>query len=202
MASDTKKMGRPKKDATLSSTERSRRCRANKKYGAAPAGGISPVVTETAVRKRRAKSNTVEVAVKALANASKDAIKPPANVRMYAGADWYFDAIVLSRARDDWIEVDLITAALLANVQAQIAEQELFMDAESIVMLDSQGSNRINPRFTAIELLNKRMTMLMRTLRMGGKAPVDAKTLSSGRVIESNARSTYSEIEDSDGLLA
>jgi hypothetical protein len=114
---------------------------------------------------------------------------------------YWFD-IIATRAREDWNPVDLTTAATLAKCQLSIFEEEILLEHEGNVTADYLGKDQVSPRFKVVEMLNRRVMSLMRTLRMGGKAAGDARGFANAREIEGEARQVGGEIADSDGLLA
>jgi hypothetical protein len=110
---------------------------------------------------------------------------------------------VRARARDEWLEVDLVVAAQLAQCQADIAEEDAALRSEGRVIKNERGTPVMNPRTTVLEQLARREMALMRTLRMGGRIAGDARDEAGKRKIEHQSRRLRGELEEEDdGLLA
>ena len=136
-------------------------------------------------------------------DAAKDTLKPPAYVTLTAAAVPYFDGVVRARARDEWIETDLVVAVQLAQCMADISEEDAELRLEGKVIKNDRGTPVMNPRTTVLEQLARREMALMRTLRMGGRVAGDARDETGKRQIERQSRKLRSEIEaEDDGLLA
>jgi len=187
---------KPKNEKPMSGAERVR----NHRNGRST---IHPDEIPAVIKKqRKLKSDTDAALVKSLQNVAKGPLMPPHMVRLSEHAMLYWHGIVESRAREDWTNVDLVTAAQLAKYQAQLAEEEILIETEERVVFDYLGKQQINPRFLVAETLVKRVMALMRALRMGGKAAGELNGLANNRVLEGKSRQIHAEIEDSDGLLA
>lgn len=152
---------------------------------------------------KRPRADSAAAAVKAMVDASKAALQPPAYVVMTDSAKPYFNDVVRVRARDEWAECDLIVAAQLAQCMADIAEEDAALRGEGRVVKNDKGTQIMNPRTTVLEQLARREMALMRTLRMGGRIAGDARDEAGGRKIERQSRKVRGELEEEDdGLLA
>lgn len=116
---------------------------------------------------RRHRSDSAKAAVKAAQNAAAAPIDPPACVTLRTGDRPFWDAVVSSKARDNWTEVDLVTAAQLARAQADIEGLQKKVDAEGYIL-----DGRINPAAQMLETLSKRAVALTRVLQVHALATV------------------------------
>lgn len=116
---------------------------------------------------RRHRSDSAKAAVKAAQNAASAPIEPPACVTLRAGDLPFWDRIVSSKARDNWTDVDLVTAAQLARAQADIEALQQQVDAEGYVV-----DGKINPAAQMLETLSKRAVALTRVLQVHALATV------------------------------
>lgn len=153
--------------------------------------------------KRRNRADSAAAAVKAMVDAAKDELQPPAHVTLTDSAKLFWGAVVRARARDEWLDVDLVVAAQLAQCQADIEEEMISLRAEGKVIENGRGTPVMNPRTTVLEQLARREMALMRTLRMGGRIAGDGRDELGKRKIENQSRKLRSELEEEDdGLLA
>ena len=150
---------------------------------------------------KRTRSDSAESAVKAMVNAAKDIVQPLLHTPLRAKAMLFWPGVVCARARDEWIDVDLVVAAQLAECQACIEEESVRLRDEGTVVKNDRGTLVANPRTSVLEALARREMALMRTLRMGGRIAGDARDESGKRQIERTARKVRKELED-DELLA
>ena len=76
----------------------------------------------------------------------------------------FWNAIIAARAT--WTEVDMQHAANLARCQADIEKIQKELDKEGPVTQSARGSNVMNPKFTALEVLTRRSVMLSRMIQV------------------------------------
>lgn len=190
-----KKAGRPPKDDALSTTDRVRRHRENKRVEGAAAHSAT-------VKTRKQPSNSADAIITAMVNAAQPMHEPPASCPISPNANSFWNAILSSRARQDWTEPDLILAAQLAQIQADMQEEDRLMRGEGRVIVDYLGKTTKNPRFDVIEILSKRMLAMMRSLHLGSGSGARARDYVGARVLEADARQLREEVEKDDGLLA
>lgn len=126
---------------------------------------------------------------------------PPAHILMRPEDQPFWDAIMLARATDEWIENDLILAAQLARCQFDAESEAELLAEEGTVLTAPNGKVIGNPRATILEKLICRELALMRALRMGGRIAGDARDSAGSRMIERKARQIRTELID-DELLA
>lgn len=162
----------------------------------------APTVTAPPKPTRRQRSDSTAAMVKAMVNASRDYPPVPAHMVLSDDALPYWNAIMTSRALDDWAGTDLIAAATLAQCQADYAWENALLREEGRVVVDYLGKESANPRVGITATLATRMMALMRTLRIGGVAAGKAEPLAASRKLEAQSRKLRTEMEDEDGLLA
>jgi hypothetical protein len=150
---------------------------------------------------KRTRSTSAASAVKAMVDAAKGALQPPAHVKLREGDAVFWDGVVRARARDEWTETDLVVAGQLARCLHDIEKEQALMDAEGTVVKNDKGTAVVNPRVSVLEQFARREMALMRTLRMGGRIAGDARDESGRRKIERQSSKIKAELED-DGLLA
>ncbi|PIL41966.1 TerS protein [Massilia eurypsychrophila] len=157
----------------------------------------------TAPKTKRTRADSAASAVNAMVAAAKPDIAIPDYVTLTDSAIPFWAGVVRARARDEWIDVDLVVAAQLAQCQADIAEEDALLRAEGRVMKNDKGTQIMNPRTTVMEQLARREMALMRTLRMGGRIAGDTRDEAGKRKIERESRKLRGELEEEDdGLLA
>lgn len=156
-----------------------------------------------ATKAKRTRADSAASAVNAMVNAAKPDVEIPDYVQLTDSAMPFWAGVVRARARDEWIEVDLVVAGQLAQCQADIAEEDAALRAEGRVIKNDRGTPVMNPRTTVMEQLARREMALMRTLRMGGRIAGDSRDEAGKRKIESQSRKLRGELEEEDdGLLA
>lgn len=152
-------------------------------------------------KKTRTRADSAASAVKAMVNAAKAPLVPPAQVTLTASALPYWDNVVRARARDEWSDVDLVVAAQLAQCMADMADEDAELRIEGKVVKNDRGTQVMNPRTTVMEQLARREMALMRTLRMGGRVAGDSRDEAGRRKIERESAKLREELEEND-LLA
>ena len=118
---------------------------------------------------KRAPANSAAVAVRAMQNATRGAIRPPAHVKLREGDLPFWEVVMRARARDEWTGADLVICARLARCQADVEAEQVLLDAEGSV-IDNAGRPMVNPRSAVVDMLARREMALLRTLRLGGWA--------------------------------
>jgi hypothetical protein len=149
------------------------------------------------------RADSASAAIKAMKDAAKALIQPPAHVRLRVGDQPFWEGVVCARARDEWTAADLVVAAQLARCQHDIETESELLDAEGTVVQNDRKTLVCNPRVSVLEQLARREMALMRTLRMGGRIAGDARDQSGKRKVEAQSRKIREELEDEeDELLA
>ncbi|WP_426195084.1 TerS protein [Massilia sp. DWR3-1-1] len=155
------------------------------------------------IKPKRTRADSAASAVNAMVNAAKPDIEVPHYVTLTESAKPFWIGVVRARTREEWIDVDLVVAAQLAQCQADIAEEDEALRTEGRVIKNDRGTPVMNPRTTVLEQLARREMALMRTLRMGGRIAGDSRDEEGKRKIERASRKLRGELEEeSDGLLA
>jgi len=116
---------------------------------------------------KRARTDTVKAAVQAAQNAALPPLEPPACVSLRPGDRPFWERIVVSKARDNWTDVDLVTVAQLARAQADIEALQKQVDADGYIV-----DGKINPAAQMLETLSKRAVSLTRVLQVHALATV------------------------------
>lgn len=151
---------------------------------------------------KRARSDSVESAVKAMLSAALPDLPVPAHVSMTEEAMKFWPGITRARAREEWRDVDLVVAAQLAVCQAEIEAETVLLRDEGTILKRENGTTVENPRNRVLQNLATREMALMRTLLMGGKAAADPRSFAGARRTEAAARKAAADFHDPDGLLA
>lgn len=150
---------------------------------------------------KRTRADSAASAVKAMVDAAKGEVQPPAHVKLRDGDEVFWVGVVRARARDEWTETDLVVAGQLARCLHDIEKEQVLMDAEGTVIVNDKGTMVVNPRVSVLEQFARREMALMRTLRMGGRIAGDARDETGRRKIERQSKKIRNELED-DELLA
>lgn len=150
-------------------------------------------------------SNTLKSKIDAMVAIGQPELQPPAFMPLRASAMNFWPGIMASRARAEWLDVDLVVAAQLADCQCSIQEESEAIHAEGTVLRNDRGTMVANPRANILEALARREMALMRTLRMGGRIAGDTRDEAGRRRNEHTARKTAEQIKqerEEDELLA
>ncbi len=116
---------------------------------------------------RRPRSDSAAAAVRAVQNAASEPIAPPACITLRPQDRPFWDRIIRSKARDNWTEIDLVSAGHLARALADIEGLQAMVDAEGYIVAD-----KISPAARAQELLQKRCTTLAAAIQVHALATV------------------------------
>lgn len=151
---------------------------------------------------RKKPSTSISAAIDAAVAATKPLPEWPAHLRKPKGVEPFWSAIMLSRARDEWTENDLVIAAQLARAQLDIETTTEALEVEGHTIVNFRGTPVMNPRQSVLEQLARRQLALMRSLQMSGASTgKDPGTLKRKRDLERGARKVADELEE-DELLA
>jgi hypothetical protein len=141
-------------------------------------------------------ANTLQSKVAAMVAVAQGELQPPANMPLREAAAEFWPAIISSRARAEWLPVDLVVAAQLAECQACIRQESVAVQVEGSVLKNERGTMVANPRQNILEALARREMALMRTLRMGGRIAGDTRDAAGQRRNEHEARLTAAQLAD------
>jgi hypothetical protein len=140
---------------------------------------------------KRNRSDSASAAVRAMQAVALGPLDPPAHVALRAGDRPFWNAIMTSRARDTWTEVDLCTAGNMARSQADIERLQKVIDLNGYVMEDG----KLNPVAVLVETLTKRTITLARALHVHAIATVgESKDASKALANERNAATEYDDL--------
>lgn len=123
---------------------------------------------------RRKRSDSAAAAQSAVAAAAAGVIEPPSHVHLSKEARPFWDAIMQTRAADSWTPGDLVLAAHLARVNADIEHYTMIAETET----------RLNEDRTKVHPVHKILTDL------------SAQALSLSRSLQIHARATQGESRD------
>jgi hypothetical protein len=151
---------------------------------------------------KRTRADSAESAVKAMVDAAKGDLHPPAHVKLRERDLPFWLGVVRARARDEWTEADLVVASQLAKCQSDIEVEQETLDGESTVVTNDRGTACVNPRVAVLEQYARREMALMRTLRMGGRVAGDASKELARRKVLSGAKQARQELEEEDFLAS
>lgn len=117
---------------------------------------------------KRNRSDSASAAIRAMQAVALGPMDPPKHVALRPGDRPFWDAIMTSRARDTWTDVDLCTAGNMARTQADIERLQSDLDQQGYITSDG----KINPLAVLIETLSKRTVSLARALHVHAMATV------------------------------
>ena len=119
--------------------------------------------------KRKQRSDSITAAVE---NMQSGEIFPPEHVHLRE-CDWpFWTSIVRARAKQNWTDVDLESAANLARCKADIERLQLEITAEGDTVVNQRGTQIVNPKHSLLETLTRRAMALSRMLHVHAEATV------------------------------
>lgn len=149
----------------------------------------------------RAPSNSTTAAIDAMAAAATPLPLPPKHTPLHADELKFWDGLMRSRARSEWVAADLVLAAHLCRCQCAIEKEARLLEREGAVL----DGPRLNPRATVLDALHRRQFAIFRSLRLGGSVAGRAADLQPGRKVQRESEAIREELLDGgggDGLLA
>lgn len=150
---------------------------------------------------RRARSDSVAAAGKAMLDAGSALPVVPGHVKVRSGDVPFLDGILRARARDEWTSPDLVVAMQLARCQADIEKEHAMLENEGSVIDNFKGTPIVNPRHAVLEQLSRRELALLRALQMAGSPRGDKRDVEQARSLQRQAEKTREFLADED-LLA
>lgn len=130
---------------------------------------------------RRARSDSVAAAGKAMLDAGSALPVVPGHVKVRPGDAPFLDGILRARARDEWTSPDLVVAMQLARCQADIEKEHAMLENEGSVIDNFKGTPIVNPRHAVLEQLSRRELALLRALQMAGSPRGDKRDVEQSR---------------------
>lgn len=118
---------------------------------------------------RRARSDSTEAMIEAMAGAGKE-IKPPANVPLEDSDLPFFRSVIAEFARASWTQHQLELAAMLARTMADLEREQRELRLEGTVFKSERGTPVINPRKTAIQMHYSNIHSARRSLALHARA--------------------------------
>ncbi|WP_348826647.1 hypothetical protein [Halomonas sp. RT37] len=119
---------------------------------------------------RRKRSDSAAAAQSAVASAAAGIIEPPKHVHLPTAARPFWDAIMQTRAADSWTPGDLVLAAHLARVNADIEHYTKVAEDETRLMADQAGVSKIHPVHKILTDLSAQALSLSRSLQIHARA--------------------------------
>ncbi|HDQ4605277.1 TPA: TerS protein [Pseudomonas aeruginosa] len=132
----------------------------------------------------RPRSDSAKAAVAASQAVALGPLKPPTHVRLRDG-DWpFWSAIVTARPRDTWTDADLVLAAGLARLYADIEMLQQQIDRDGMVI-----DGKANPACDLLDKMTRRALAMGRQLMVATIATVGkAQDIHKGAALERSAR--------------
>lgn len=126
-------------------------------------------------------------------------IKPPAHCDLHEGADEFYNAIIDSREKTQWNDVDLSRAVTLANHQLMIRDNNALLVEEGSVVVNDRGTPIMNPRFTVVNTLTRLEISLSKSLQTDAASTQGRSQDASGRNKKAaHAKQVLDSFEDDD----
>lgn len=118
---------------------------------------------------RRKRTDTLDAQIQTIAQ-SGGKIEPPEEMPLIEGAFPFWERVVRARAADSWTEVDLISAAVLANTYRKIAILEQEIVDEGDVLKNDRGTQVANPKVAMLETVCRRAVAISRAIHVHAEA--------------------------------
>ena len=145
---------------------------------------------------RRARSDSVAAAGKAMLDAASALPAVPGYVKVRPGDVPFLEGILRARARDEWTSPDLVVAMQLARCQADIEKEHAMLESEGSVIDNVKGTPIVNPRHAVLEQLSRRELALLRALQMAGSTRGDKRDVEQARNLQRQAEKTRELLAD------
>jgi len=145
---------------------------------------------------RRARSDSVAAAGKAMLDAASALPAVPGYVKVRPGDVPFLEWILRARARDEWTSPDLVVAMQLARCQADIEKEHAMLESEGSVIDNVKGIPIVNPRHAVLEQLSRRELALLRALQMAGSTRGDKRDVEQARNLQRQAEKTRELLAD------
>lgn len=152
--------------------------------------------------KKRTRSDSTAAAIKAMDNAVKNTIEPPAYAGLSTKARPFWDSNIKSKALDSWTDSDLIECADLSNNQLRILELRNELASETKKVGEERNPNEIKRIDKQITDLGRLVAAQKRNLQIHSHATNgESRDQQNRNKNEQNARA-YIDKHDGLGLLA
>lgn len=148
------------------------------------------------VTAKRNRSDSASAAVRAVQAVALGPHAPLAHADLREGDRPFWDAIMLSRARETWTDVDLATAANMARTQADVERLQKQLDIQGYIIYGRLGPGA-NPLVAIIETLSRRAVALARVIHVHAEATVgNSRDAEKALKSEKQARSKSEKLSD------
>lgn len=151
--------------------------------------------------KKHRNSDTIAGAVNAMLDAAMPLPVVPDHVTLREQDHPFWRGIMVTRARADWSQTDLVLAAQLARCQCDIETEQRALYAEGTIVPNDRGTMVTNPRFRALNELKQSQLATVRALALNATAKSHARDIGNRNAVARSASRAREEIED-DELLA
>ncbi len=151
---------------------------------------------------RRARSDSLAGARRAMAGASAPPLEPPPHVLLRDKDRPYWLTIIEARARERWDPLDLTLAANLARLLSDLEDYQRELDAlgpDRFVENDKSGSIKPHPLFALIDAGSRRAVAMSRALHVHAEAK-QGKAKLQGKAVEKQ-REARQTLDGADGLI-
>lgn len=101
-----------------------------------------------------------------IAAAAGKAILPPEHVPLRAREMPFFNSIIKEFAKADWSDHNIELAAMLARLMAELAEEQVALQAEGTVITNIKGTKVMNPRRSVIQMNAQAILNMRRSLSL------------------------------------
>lgn len=152
-------------------------------------------------RQRSVRADSAAGQKAAVSAAISPEIKPPQHVTLRKADLPFWSAIVRARARDTWTDVDLTKAANLARCQADIEAIQKKVRREGDIIVNSRGTQIVNPLHSLLETLTRRELALSRAVHVHAEATTGKSEDAARKLQEQQAAEESVEKVKPDGLI-
>ena len=144
---------------------------------------------------KRVRTDNAAGATKAMADAASALPSVPAHIKLRACERPFWDAIIRARSRDEWGRVELVLAAQLAGIQADVEEGRRLVASGDRDKMEEQGYPSVKAVRANIGALLQQQVMLMRALRIVGNVAGDPGQELPRRQAEREAEQTIARLK-------
>ena len=130
-----------------------------------------------------------------------DAILPPAGVELRSEKEHLiWSQFTRARAKEDWLDMDLILLAKIVKMEADIRAAQVELDQMGMMIENKRGTPIPNPFLSVIDTLERRQLAVIRSMSLNQTAS-DPRTINGTAKVEANARATLKDVGVA-GLIA
>jgi hypothetical protein len=119
---------------------------------------------------RKTRSDSSETASRAIQYAANGAPEPPEFIKLPERARPFWLAIMKTKAYSSWTPNDLVVAASLARINAEIERYHAMVEARTRLQKDEKGALEVSPIHKVLTDLQSQAASLCRTLQIHARA--------------------------------